>query len=357
MNTVKTLALPLAFLLAACADPAGVEDGPADDSNDGDDSAAELQEFTACEQEFTLEDPNPNYPWTPNAVELVSEELAPGVFGVYDSDSDQFAPAGIPLATSAGFVIGDDSVLLVDTMINRQLFCQLIDLVREETDLPVRYAINTSYHGDHSYGNVFLPDEVEVVQHERTAEFIAENFEADVAFMEANFGVDQVIDEIRAVVPDIAVSDAGWSVDLGGVSVEARYYGFGQTIGDLFVYVPEANVMWTGNPLIAEPPAIPWLLDGQGVDVRSTLIDVRDDLPAGAIVVPGHGRPVNADGFEFSIDYLDAMITGVEGAIEDGLSVEQTVEAVSMDDFQGYVLWDWVHSVLNVPTTFGELSN
>jgi hypothetical protein len=60
--------------------------------------------------------------------------------------------------------------------INRRLLCQVYELVRAETDLPVLYAINTSHHGDHSYGNAFLPDEVQVVQHERTADFIGEFF-------------------------------------------------------------------------------------------------------------------------------------------------------------------------------------
>jgi len=41
-----------------------------------------------------------------------------------------------PLATSSGFVIGDDGVLIVDTMINRQLLCQVVDLVREQTTSP-----------------------------------------------------------------------------------------------------------------------------------------------------------------------------------------------------------------------------
>jgi cyclase len=133
---------------------------------------ADVQRFAACDAEFTTIDPNPNVPWTPNAVTLVSEEVADNVFAVYDANSAEYEPAGFPLATSGGFVIGEDGVLIVETMINRRLLCQVYELIRAETDLPVLYAVNTSHHGDHSYGNAFLPDEVQVVQHERTAEFI-----------------------------------------------------------------------------------------------------------------------------------------------------------------------------------------
>lgn len=327
------------------------------DSSTGETDGEEVQEFTACDEaEFEITDPNPNYVWTPNAIELVSEEVAAGVFAVYDSNAAEYGPQGLPLATSGGFVIGDDGVALVETMINRQLFCQLIDLVQAETDQPILYAINTSYHGDHSYGNAFLPDEVQVVQHERTAGYIAEYFEEDIAFMEMNFGVDQGINEIVPVVPDVAVTDEGWSADLGGLTIAASYHGFGQTPGDLFVQVPEAEVLWTGNPLIAEAPAIPWLLDGQAGAVSATLASVRDSLSDAAVVVPGHGRPVSLEAFDFSVGYLDALVVGVQTAIDDGLDVDATVESVTLPDYQGYALWDWVHSIVNVPNTHAELS-
>ncbi len=318
-------------------------------------TGASEQDFTACDEDFELTEPNPAYVWTPNAVALLSEELSEGVFAVYDANADAYAPQGLPLATSAGFVIGDDGVVLVETMINRQLLCQLVDLVHEQTDKPILYAINTSYHGDHSYGNAFLPDDVQVVQHERTADYIAEFFVEDIMFMEMNFGADQGIDEVVAVVPDIEVTDAGWSIDLGGLSVQAQYHGFGQTDGDLFVVVPEAEVVWTGNPLIAEQPAIPWLLDGRAADVSATLSAVRDSLSDRAIVVPGHGRPVSLEAFDFSLGYLDALLAQVQSSVDDGLDVEATVAAVTLPDYQGYALWDWVHSIVNVPNTHAEL--
>jgi len=314
------------------------------------------QVFEQCQEEFTTTAPNPLYAWTPNAITLISEEVAPGVFAVYDKDADTHGPAGIPAATSSGFVIGEEGVLLVDTMVNRRLLCQLVDLVQAETDKPVLYAINTSYHGDHSYGNAYLPEEVKIVQHTRTAEVIAQHFEEDVAFMEANFGADQGIGEAVAITPDVRVTDDGWSVDLGGKTVEARYFGFGQTEGDLFVSVPGDGVLWTGNPLISEQPSIPWLLDGQAEAVSATLSAVQSSMPAGSVVIPGHGRPVTVDGFNFSINYLNTLRDEVQTAVDGGLSQEETVSAVTMEEFQGYALWGWIHDTVNVPVTYAEMS-
>ncbi|MBL8632443.1 MAG: MBL fold metallo-hydrolase [Myxococcales bacterium] len=322
----------------------------------GCESAPEPQTFAACTAPAVLSAPNPKYLWTPNAIELTSQRLADRVYAVYDRNATTHSTAGVPSATSGGFVVGDNGVLLVESMINRQLFCQMISLVRAVTDKPVTHVINTSSHGDHSFGNTFLPAGVHVVQHQRTAEYIAAHFQEDVAFMKMNFGTDQGLDEVRAVAADTLVSDTTpYKVDLGGIQVEARYYGFAQTGGDLFVHVPTAKVLWTGNSLVATKPAVPWLLDGHGKDVATTLTQVRAALPADTIVVPGHDHPTNPAGFDFSVNYLRAMNEEVSAAIGKGLTVEQTVAAVTMPSYQGYAIWDWVHKVVNVPATYAEL--
>ncbi len=329
----------------------------ANDTNDStsDGSSRDPQAFPACENTFTITAPNPMLPWTPNAIRLVSEELAPGVFAVYDDKAGDYGPKGIPLATSGGFVIGDNGVLLVESMINRQLFCQLIDLVQAETDKPITHVINTSSHGDHSYGNMFLPEDVNVVQHENTAAYIAQYFAEDLAFMTTNFGTDQGLGEIKPVVADTRVTNDGLSIDLGNMVVEAKYFGFGQTPGDLFVRVPSAKVLWTGNPLLSEKPGIPWLLDGHAEEVAVTLAAVKAASPADTIVVPGHGRPIGVDGFDFSVGYLNALISEVNAAVSAGKTVEEAAAEITLPEFQGYALWDWIHKTVNVPKTYQEL--
>ncbi len=314
------------------------------------------QTFPACATPAALSTPNPKYVWTPNAVVLKSQRLSDRVFAVYDRSADSGSAKGIPSATSGGFVVGENGVLLVESMINRQLFCQMIALVQAETDKPITHVINTSSHGDHSFGNTFLPSGVHVVQHQRTAEYISAHFQQDVAFMKMNFGTDQGLDEVRPVAADTLVTDSTpYRLDLGGVEVEARYYGFAQTGGDLFVHVPSAKVVWTGNPLVAAKPAVPWLLAGHAQEVGATLSQVRAVLPADTLVIPGHDHPTGPQGFDFSIDYLKTLRSEVAAAAGRGLSVDQTVATVTMAPFQGYAIWDWVHKVVNVPATYGEL--
>ena len=294
--------------------------------------------------------------WDGNKVLLESQKLAEGVFAVVPSGADAMAEKGLPIATSSGFVIGSEGVLVIDTMLNERLNQQLLELIRVETDLPVRYAVNTSFHGDHSYGNQYLPEETLIIQHEFTASFIAEHLEADKAFMIENFGQGRGIEEIVVTPADILVADKGEiSVDLGEMSVNIRDYGFAQTGGDLFVSVPDANVLWTGNPVIARKPALPWLLDGHLIETRDTLKAVYDAFDNETQIVPGHGPVTDIETIAWNLDYLNAVEREVKAAIADGLSLEETVARVQLPEYGGYALFSWVHPSLNVPAAYKDL--
>ena len=56
-------------------------------------------------------------------------------------------------------------------------------------------------------------------------------------------------------------------------------------------------------------------------------------------------------------DYLENVKKQVQGAIDDGLTLEETVERVKMPEFGGYALFGWVHQGLNVPAAYKDLSH
>jgi cyclase len=112
--------------------------------------------------------------WDANTVVLESQQLADGVFAVILTGASDMAAAGYPIATSGGFVIGETGVLVIESMLNERLNTQLFDLIAAETDQPVRYLVNTSYHGDHSYANQYLPESITIIQHANAAAYIAD---------------------------------------------------------------------------------------------------------------------------------------------------------------------------------------
>lgn len=296
--------------------------------------------------------------WDGNKVQMRSEQLAPGAYAHLPADAAAINARGGAAATTGGLIVGTRGALLIETMLNRRLHDQVRDLVKQKAaGLPLLYAVNTSSHGDHSFGNMFLPRETRLIQHEQTARFIATHLEQDKAFMLQHFGKGRGIEPIRAREPDILVPAGGKLVlDLGGRQVEIHDFGFAQTGGDLFIWDPQSKTLWAGNPVIAAKPALPWLLDGKLVQTLATLQKVYDFLPPDATIVPGHGVPMPREGLRWHLDYLKTVQSGVEDALARDLSLEQTVAELKMPQFRGYELFDWVHPGLNVPAAYRDLA-
>ncbi len=295
--------------------------------------------------------------WDANTVELELKKIGEGVYAVYDSRAEELAGKGVPMATSSGIIVGDDGVMIVDTMMNQRLNQQLLSLVKSVTDKPVKYAVNTSFHGDHSYGNYFLPASVTVIQHSNAKQYVDSHFKQDTQFMIQNFGENRGIEDVKASTGDILIPENGQiTVDLGGRNVLIKDFGFAQTGGDVFVWLEEEKVIWMGNAIVSEKPGLPWLLDGHLVDTLNTLQSIYDFLPSSALLVPGHSYPVGKSDLKWNIDYLTAVKNNVSNAVKKGYSLEETVKTVTMNDYRGYALFDWVHPALNIPSAYKDLA-
>ncbi len=295
--------------------------------------------------------------WDANKVVLTSEKLDEGVFAYYPEGAKKMQEQGKPVATSGGFIVGDKGVLIIDTMLNKRLNKQVQDMVKDKAGKGIQYAVNTSAHGDHSYGNMYLPKETIIIQHSNTQKYVSKNFKADTEFMMKNFGKGRGIEEIIPTTGDILVETNGKiKIDLGGKFVEIIDFGFAQTGGDLFIWEPESKVLWAGNAIVASKPALTWLLDGHLVETLATLRKVYDFLPEDARVVPGHGSVMGREDIKWHIDYLATVKKQVQAAIDDGLTLEQTVKKVKMPEFGGYALFGWVHPSLNIPAAYKDLS-
>jgi cyclase len=295
--------------------------------------------------------------WDGNTVQMQSEKLADGVYAYYPNNARELNAKGGAAATSGGLIVGTRGALLIETMLNKRLNRQVQDLSRKLGGKPLIYAVNTSSHGDHSFGNMYLPASTRIVQHAVARTYIDKHLADDKAFMIKNFGVGRGIEAIMQRPADILVAPmATVMLDLGGKVVHVIDFGFAQTGGDLWVWEPESKVMWAGNPIIAAKPALPWLLDGKLTATLETLKRVYEFLPSDARIIPGHGVAMTRDDMKWHIDYLAAVQKNVQAAVDKGLTLEQTVQQAPMSEFAGYVLFGWVHPGLNVPAAYRDLS-
>jgi glyoxylase-like metal-dependent hydrolase (beta-lactamase superfamily II) len=296
--------------------------------------------------------------WDANKIELKLEKIAADVYAIIPSTAATETTKGIPQATTGGFVVGEKGVLMIEVMLTKRLFDQQIKLIRSVTNKPIIYAVNTSDHGDHCFTNYLLPPSTMVIQNEFAKENLAKNYENIKQFMVMLFGKERGIEATTLRPADIVIpKNSSLKIDLGnGKIVELINTGIAQSPADLFIWLSSAKTFWAGNPFISESPAIPWLFDGYFLEPAENLKKMYDFLPDDAIVVPGHGRITNKAGIKYTIDYVEDLKKNVADAIDKGLTLEQTKEAVKMKEYnKGYVLFDWLHFNFNLPSAYKEI--
>lgn len=288
-------------------------------------------------------------------ITLTPRKLAEGVYALVSSTADTNNPAGIPEATTGGIIVGEKGVLVIESMLNAKLANQVLDQVSRLTDKPIRYVVNTVYHGDHYYGNFLFPSSATIIMHSESKRYIDQKFDEDRKFMINLMGADVGIQDVKPRAGDILL-DHDATIDLGGRTVELKVFGLGQTKGDLFVWLPKEKIFFTSNAILAEKPAIPWLLEGNHDLALETMRKMKAFLPADTVIVPGHGRPTTIEAsLDYFIAYLETLDREVRAAVANGLSLEDTVKVATAQAFSGYTLYPWIHKQMNVPHAYRRI--
>jgi cyclase len=235
-------------------------------------------------------------------VVLTTRELVPGVYALVSNK---------PPTDNSGFVVGERGVLVIDAHINGEMARQIQARVREVTDKPILYLVNTNYHGDHTFGNYAFPEDTRIVAHRLTAERM-KDFEHEKILMLATVGNDAtILQDTRLRLPDITFEET-MRIDLGGRVVELYHFGSGNTPGDTVVYVPEAKVAWTGNLVLGEA-TIPFLIEGGAENYLATLARFAQSVDARTII-PGHAFPTTGAILGRYLAYLNDLVHTVRGA-------------------------------------------
>jgi len=294
-------------------------------------------------------------PWNAMEITLTPRKLSDGVYALVSSTADTKNPAGIPEGTTGGIIVGEHGVMVIETMLNATLANQVLDSVKKLTDKPIRYVVNTVYHGDHYYGNFLFPSTATIIMHSESKRYIDQKFEQDKKFMTNLMGKEVGIEEVKPRAGDIMV-DHDTTIDLGERTVELKVFGLGQTKGDLFVWLPKEKIFFTSNAILAEKPAIPWLLEGNHDVSLETMRKIKAFLPPDTVIVPGHGRPTTVEAsLDYFIGYLETLDREVRAAVDKGLSLEETVKVAAAEAYSGYKLYPWTHKQINVPHAYRRI--
>lgn len=219
---------------------------------------------------------------------------------------------------NVGLVLGRRGALVIDTRGGvRQAAEIAADLERLHRGLRAAYVVNTHVHFDHALGNSGFP-QARVLAHEQVHDRLAAATEAVRAELGADPGdcpewgytAADALDVLETPLrgPDVAVGS--WAcLDLGERVVELRHEGRGHTDSDLAIAVPDAGVCFLGD-LVEEsgPPSVG--PDSHLAEWPGTLDRLLAHLPVDAVVVPGHGTPVDREFVVAQRDALAALAAG-----------------------------------------------
>lgn len=253
----------------------------------------------------------------PEAPPFLLKQLGPGVYAAIDGPEHQ---AG----SNAGFVIGDDGVLVVDAFFTPEAAQALVGEIRKLTPKPIRYVVNTHYHVDHTGGDQVLRNAGAIIIAHR-------NVRGWVRTNNINLFGNRITPELKARIealpsPDLA-TDKDLTIWLGARKVVVRTV-LGHTGGDLTVLVPDARVLFTGDMLWRKVP--PNLIDGS-VKQWQTTDAAFAAMPDAARVrfVPGHGDIADVNDVMDFRNYLIDLRRLVSNGRKAGLKDDALVQSVA----------------------------
>jgi glyoxylase-like metal-dependent hydrolase (beta-lactamase superfamily II) len=223
---------------------------------------------------------------------------------------------GGTIAVSAGA----DGVFIIDDQL-KPFTDQLLAAIREISDQPIRFVINTHYHGDHVGGNETLGEAGSVIiAHDNIRErMTSEQF--------SNFLGRSTPPYPPAALPVVTFNDR-MTLHFNGESVAVYHVPRGHTDGDSIVHFPDSNVIHMGD--IFFNGLYPFIdLDGGGT-VQGMIAGVELGISLAnseTRIIAGHGPAGDLDSLREYRNFLIKARDNVQGLIDQGMDLQQVIEA------------------------------
>jgi glyoxylase-like metal-dependent hydrolase (beta-lactamase superfamily II) len=261
---------------------------------------------------------------------------------------------------NSGIIIGDDSCMVIDAQATPAMAKDVIARVRTVTDKPIKYVVLSHYHAVRVLG-ASAYDANAIIASQATYELIVERGEQDKASEIGRFprlfrGEDSI--PAGLTWPNLTF-ETGMSVFLGSREVKLFHLGAGHTGGDIVAWVPDAEVMFSGD--LVEYHSACYCGDAHLREWPLTLEEIRDFAPAA--LVPGRGDALRGaqvvrEAIALTRDFVTTLYGTAGLAVARGRSLRETYAAVreAMDaKFGSYAIYE--HCLpFNVSRAFDEAS-
>ena len=229
---------------------------------------------------------------------------------------------------NTGVIIGDDSVMIVDAQATPRLAAQVIEKIRGVTDKPIKYVVLSHYHavrvlGASAYGAS------EIIMSEKARAMVVERGQDDWDSEFQRFPrLFQGHESIPGLTwPTLTFNDHA-TFHLGKRRVDLRFVGRAHTAGDIVAFVPDANVMFTGD--IVEFHSACYCGDSHFADWPATIDAIRRyDVDA---IAPGRGAALVGkervgQALDNTVDFVTSTYRSVARIAQGGGSLKEAWNA------------------------------
>jgi glyoxylase-like metal-dependent hydrolase (beta-lactamase superfamily II) len=204
----------------------------------------------------------------------------------------------------AGVIFGNDGIVLVDSMMEES-GQKLLKAIREISDKPIKYVINTHDHFDHSGGNFFFSSRGATIVSHEAAQY---DQPLDLFSYANRFTLSGTVEKIEA------------------------FHVSSHSASDAIIYLRDSNVIFLGDIFTNE--WYPALFHG-GIKGQNKALDLAlSIMDQDTVVVPGHGFITNKAGVLAYRENSDAWVKRIVTLHNKGFSLEKIIEDSKLKKLQ-----------------------
>ena len=221
---------------------------------------------------------------------------------------------------NVGVSTGEDGLYIIDDQV-QPITDQLLQAIHAISDKPIRFVINTHYHGDHVGGNETIGGKGAVI-------IAHDNIRKRMTTEQVSIFMNSTTPPYaKGALPVLTFNDR-MTLHLNGESATAFYVANGHTDGDSIIHFPVSNVIHMGDMYFnGLYPYVDLDAGGaiQGVIAAADLaLSLANDATQ---IIPGHGPLATKQDLEGYRDFLIKARDNVQALIDQGMDLEQAIEA------------------------------